>query len=119
MVETEIKSLVEQFADAVEAQNEAMSRGDADSGNQAAKQYAAAFAELRRRGDAGREALASLFVDNRKAVRIMAAAYLLRFAGDRARAVLEREAQGPGLLSFGAAQALKRWNEGTWSLDPP
>ena len=48
----------------------------------------------------------------------MAAAYLLRHSGDAARVVLEAAARDKGLVAFGAAQALKRWEEGTWDLDP-
>jgi hypothetical protein len=31
---------------------------------------------------------------------------------------LEDAAQGEGMIPFGAQQALKRWEEGTWALDP-
>jgi len=47
----------------------------------------------------------------------MAAAYLLRYKTDQARAVLETEAKGKGFVALGAAQALQRWNEGAWALD--
>jgi hypothetical protein len=61
--------------------------------------------------------LAALLADERPEVRVKAAAFLLGFAHDRARAVLEAEAGGAGLLAFEAAQALARWEEGTWELD--
>jgi hypothetical protein len=48
----------------------------------------------------------------------MAAVNLLRYQHDRARVVLETEGRGKGLVAFGAMQALKRWDEGTWALDP-
>lgn|GEM_PF-3435773 len=48
----------------------------------------------------------------------MAAAHLLRYRTDEAKAVLEEAAKGQGLIPFGAQQALKRWEEGTWALDP-
>jgi hypothetical protein len=32
-------------------------------------------------------------------------------------AVLQEVAKGEGLVAFEAAQALKYWNEGTWTLD--
>lgn len=51
-------------------------------------------------------------------VRVMAAAHLLRYRTAEARAVLEEAAKGTGLVPFGAQQALKRWEEGTWALDP-
>ncbi|EPX56761.1 hypothetical protein D187_007195 [Cystobacter fuscus DSM 2262] len=32
--------------------------------------------------------------------------------------VREEAAKGQGLVPFEAGQALKRWEEGTWALDP-
>jgi hypothetical protein len=110
--------LVQEFANSVAAQAEAIAEGDPKTGNKFARRYIAAFSKLRARGDEGRDALASLFQDPRAEVRVMAAAYLLRHCGDKARAVLTAEAEGKGLTAFGAAQALKRWEEGTWALDP-
>ena len=37
---------------------------------------------------------------------------------EEAVALLEREARGVGLASLGAGEALKRWEEGAWQLDP-
>jgi hypothetical protein len=48
----------------------------------------------------------------------MAASFLLRHCGARARRVLEEAARERGIVAFGAVQALKRWDEGTWALDP-
>jgi hypothetical protein len=112
-----LDELVEQFAGAVEAQRAAVGRGDAETGNEFAKRYIEIFAELCRRGDAGRNALEVLFDDARSAVRVMAAAYLLRHSGGRAIALLEKESAGKGMTAFGARQALKRWADGTWALD--
>jgi hypothetical protein len=113
-----LDELVTEFADCVAAQNEAIANRDPNTGNKYAKRYIAAFEKLRRQGDSGRNALATLLSDSRPDVRVMAAAYLLRHSGNRARAVLEAEAKGTGIVAFGAAQALQRWNEGTWALDP-
>jgi hypothetical protein len=51
-------------------------------------------------------------------VRAMAAAYLLRHRTAEAKAVLEEVSKEGGLAAFGASEALKRWEEGTWALDP-
>ncbi len=112
------EALVKKFADAVVAQNEAIENGDAATGNKCAKQYISAFEKLRSHGNAGREELAVLLAHERADVRVMAAAFLLRHCHDKARVVLETEAKGKGLVAFGASQALQRWVEGTWSLDP-
>jgi len=114
----ETPALVDEFANCVVAQQQAIARGDATTGNDLARRYVAAFKALRLRGDSGRDALAVLLSDSRSEVRVMAAAYLLRHCGASARSVLEVEAQGKGLTAFGAQEALKRWNEGSWSLDP-
>lgn len=51
-------------------------------------------------------------------VRTAAATYLLRYRTAEAKAVLEEAAKGEGLIPFEAQEALKRWAEGAWSLDP-
>jgi hypothetical protein len=117
MQDYSLDELVEQFAGAVEAQAQAIARGDAEAGNEFAKQYIDSFAELRRRGDAGRNALEVLLEDARSVVRVNAAAYLLRHSGGRAVAVLEKESKGKGMTAFAARQALKRWADRTWALD--
>jgi hypothetical protein len=48
----------------------------------------------------------------------MAAAFLLRHRHEEARRVLEDLAHGEGFVAFEASEALKRWEEGTWQLDP-
>jgi hypothetical protein len=83
-----------------------------------AKRYVAAFQMLRLHGDCGRDALAVLLSDPRADVRVMAAAFLLRHCEAKARAVLETEVMVGGVAAFGAAQTLRRWKEGTWTLDP-
>jgi hypothetical protein len=112
----QLDKLVDDFADSVAKQQLAR---DAKTANKHATAYVAAFNALRAHGDPGREALARLLEDSRAEVRVMAAAFLLRYCEARARAVLEAEAQGGRMLAFKAEQALERWKEGTWELDPP
>jgi hypothetical protein len=111
--------LVEEFASCVVAQEEAMRRGDAKKGNQFADRYVKAWETLRSQGDEGRDALVPLLHDERVSVRVMAAAFLLRYRTKEAKLVLKEAAQGEGLSAFGASQALQRWAEGDWHLDPP
>jgi hypothetical protein len=113
-----LELLVEKFAENVAAQTDAIWRGDAKTGNRHARNYGAAFDKLRAHGDAGRDALAVLLKHPRMDVRVMAAAHLLRHRTVEAKAVLEEAAKGEGMIPFGAQQALKRWEEGTWALDP-
>jgi hypothetical protein len=110
--------LVDEFTRHAAAQTDAIWRGDAKVGNKHAKQCLAAFKKLAAHGDTGRDALARLFAHSRMDVRTLAAAFLLRHKTAEARAVLEEAAKGEGMIPFEAAQALKRWEEGTWALDP-
>ncbi|WP_404373590.1 DUF2019 domain-containing protein [Corallococcus coralloides] len=113
-----LEDLVEQFARNVEAQSDAIHRGDARTGNKHAKKYTAALQELRAQGDVGRDALAVLLKHPHPDVRTMAAAFLLRYRTAEAKAVLEAAAKQGGIAAIGAIMTLRRWNEGTWALDP-
>ncbi|MFE8600614.1 DUF2019 domain-containing protein [Archangium violaceum] len=113
-----LKELVEQFAQNVAAQTDAIRKGDARTGNKHAKRYTAALQELRAQGNAGRDALSVLLKHPRTDVRAMAAAFLLRYRTAEAKAVLEAAAKEGGVAAIGAIMTLKRWEEGTWSLDP-
>ncbi len=113
------RMLLSLTAQNVAAQTDAIWRGDARTGNRHARKYGAAFDKLRAHGDAGRDALTVLLKHPRMDVRVMAAAHLLRHRTAEAKAVLEEAAQGEGMIPFGAQQALRRWEEGTWALDPP
>ena len=111
--------LIKEIVDATIKQNEAFEVGDSKIANEQAERCDSAFHELRSKyGDQGREALSRLFEHHHSAVRIMAAASLLRYCTDRAKAILEREAQGTGFAAFRAEQCLQRWKEGNWQLDP-
>lgn len=48
----------------------------------------------------------------------MAAAFLLRYRTTEALHVLREAAKGSGLIAFEASEAIKRWEERTWELDP-
>jgi hypothetical protein len=48
----------------------------------------------------------------------MAAACLLRYRTEECLAILCAVARKPGLPGFEAAEAIKRWGEGAWHLDP-
>ncbi|NMO13452.1 DUF2019 domain-containing protein [Pyxidicoccus fallax] len=113
-----LHGLVDSFARYTVAQTDAIWKGDARIGNKHAKQRIAAFKKLCAHGDAGRDALCALLTHPRADVRAMAATYLLRHRTAEAIAVLEEVAKGDGLVAFEAGQALKRWEEGTWALDP-
>lgn len=113
-----LEQLVEAFAHHVQAQTQEIFGGDAKTGNKHAKKAFAALQKLFSHGDAGRDALAALFNHPSMDVRTAAASVLLRHRTAQAKAILEEAAQGKGLVAFGASETLKRWEEGTWALDP-
>ncbi|MFY0583252.1 DUF2019 domain-containing protein [Cystobacter fuscus] len=113
-----LEKLAEKFAHHTAEQTDAIFRGDARTGNRHAKQRIATFKKLRAHGNAGRDALAMLLSHPRMDVRGMAAVYLLRYRTVESKAVLLEIAKGEGLAAFEASEALKRWEEGTWALDP-
>jgi Domain of unknown function (DUF2019) len=113
-----LEKLVETCALHAAAQTDAIWKGDAKTGNKHATQVNKAFDKLCAHGGAGRDALAALFTHPRMDVRVKAAAFLFRHRTEEAKAVLSEAAQEEGLVSFAASEALKRWEEGTWALDP-
>ena len=120
MAKQDLSRLAAEFAKEVEAQTVAIWAGDAKIGNGHAKRYIRIWNKLRSFGDAGRDALVPLMSDgNSPDVRSMAAAFLLRYRHEEARRVLTEIARGEGLIPFEAGEALKRWDEGVWALDPP
>jgi hypothetical protein len=113
-----IEKFVEVFKENVIKQNSAISEGRYTEGNKAAKKYIKAFKSMvEAHGDEGREELSKLLSDKDDGVRAMAAAFLLRYKTAEAEAVLTEISAGSGMISFGAGETLKRWAEGTWSLD--
>ncbi|OJH34814.1 DUF2019 domain-containing protein [Cystobacter ferrugineus] len=112
-----LEKLVEEFAENMAAQTDAIKRGDAKTGNKHANRYMAALKKLRSEGNAGRDALSVLLKHPRSDVRVGAAAFLLRYRTAEAKAVLEAAASGGGVAAINATMTLKHWEEGTWSLD--
>jgi hypothetical protein len=113
-----LDTLVAEFSSSVAAQTGAIEKGDADAAKRFAKKYVSAFNAIRDFGDAGRDALVPLLKSERSDVRAMTASFLLRHCTAEALIVLEDLASGSGLVSFEAREAIKRWEEGTWALDP-
>lgn len=103
--------LAAQFADSVVAQNAAIERHDPTVGNEFAKKYIEASEALIGGGPDGIAAFAHLLDDERVAVRVMAASYLLPYRTSDALPILQQAAQGKGITALGALMALKRWKE--------
>src|SRR5262245_54679467 len=88
------------------------------SGNAYASKRTRAWVKTREHGNAGRDAFAILMTDLRPDVRVMAAAYMLRYRHEEAMQVLRQAASRDSMVGFEAGEAIKRWNEQVWSLDP-
>ena len=111
--------LVTQFAKNVMAQNDAIMNGLGHRiGNIHAKRYIRCFDALCALGDHGKEKLSTLFVHEDPGVRSMAATFLLKYKTHEALHVLRELSKGEGLVAFGSQEAIKRWEEGTWDLEP-
>jgi uncharacterized protein DUF2019 len=117
---TKIGRLVGEFARCVLDQEEALRNSDPKTGNKLADKRSRIFTLLRSKyGDKGRQALATLLSHVDDDVRSTAAVWLLRYCHHEAMQVLQDVSKNSsGLTSFAAAQAIKRWEEGDWHLDP-
>jgi hypothetical protein len=114
--DAEISRLVVVFAESIIKQDRSTT---APEGNRHAEVCLAAFLQLTRRfGDRGREALASLFTHSWPRVRVVAAAFLLRYKHAEAMQLLEDMSKEPGMVGFGAERSIYNWNNGYWELDP-
>ena len=113
------ETLIRIFKDGLQLQSKLRRAGDPIAGNEQATRSHKAFKRLvQNYGDEGRRALMVLFDDTDPEVRLIAAAYLLRFCSEDASNTLNELMQSEnGFLSFRASQALKRWEEGTSQLD--
>jgi hypothetical protein len=113
----DVEKFVREFETSVAGQIDAIMRGDRKLAQRFAHRCIRSFEKLLEQGDVGRNALAELFNNNRPDVRATAATFLLKFKTDEAIMVLEEVSRGEGFIPFQAKEALKRWEEGSWSLD--
>lgn len=112
----EMSRLVEAFAESIVKQDLSAT---APEGNRHAEDCLVAFLQLTQRfGDRGREALARLFTHSWPRVRVVAAAFLLRYKHAEAMQLLEEMSTLPGMVGLGAERSIYNWNNGYWELDP-
>ncbi|NJM39409.1 MAG: hypothetical protein HC853_00885 [Anaerolineae bacterium] len=108
---------LDDFQTAVIGQREALLKGDWRTGNPLAKKYDAAFRKIIEYGEEGRNALLALTEHPNVSVAEMAAVYSLKYNPEQCLNVLRRLSSEPGLIGFGAQQAIQRWEEGSWQLE--
>lgn len=100
-------------------QNYYISKGDPKNSNISAHRYIKDYVALiQYYGNQGRDLISKLLYDNDDGVRLMTASFLLRYKTKESIKVLTELSKGTGILSFDANEALKRWKEGNWDLDP-
>jgi hypothetical protein len=116
MQERTLEELVDAFAEAVEAQDRCIVRGDPRAGNRHAMRYVASGKELLRRGSDGVDRFATLLSHATPSVRVMAAAFLLEAKTELAVATLKPVAAGTGLAALGAQMTLARYERGELKL---
>ena len=109
--QTRLDLLLHRFGSAAQAHFAALEAMDADAANRHAlmisRLHLAIIAD-----PAGTEALVTLLLDERPAVRGMVAVYCLHANTARSLDVLRELAQLPGLMGFRASCALERWEKG-------
>lgn len=112
-----MEELIEKFTQAVKKYYESSLVGDWRTTNREARTIHKTVKKFWSLGEPGMEALLSLTDSEDLSVSLTAAVYSLKYATEKCIAVLNRIAKEPGLLGFGAEQALQRWYEGEWKLD--
>ncbi len=115
-----IQNLVEEFARCIVSQREAMQEGKLEEGNRFSNLASEAFKALTSvYGDDGREVLKTLLRHPDPEVQMATAVCLLRYCTQEALKKLRDIAEsGTGHAAAVAPQAIKRWEEGDWHLDP-
>lgn len=117
MTQERIANLIADFVATTKKHHEATKQGHWQETNKYAKHISRIFREIAKIGDIARQALLEEVDNNDLVVASMAATYSLKYATERSLAALRRIAREPGVIGFGAQQALMRWEEGDWQLE--
>ena len=112
-----IDEWITEFRRCVVAQNEAIAKGDPETGNRLAHRYIDAANNLIRTGNTGLAAFELLLGDSAVDVRTMAAAFLIPYKTAESKCVLENSAMGWGTVALGARIALRRWETERKGID--
>ncbi len=118
MTQDDIDQLIADFVKTAKKSHEATLSGDSRKVNIQAKRIHHVFKKISMIGNSAREALLKQVDNDDDAVASLAATYSLKYNTEKAKAALKRISENnTGILGFGAEQALKRWQEGTWQLE--
>ena len=117
MVDEGIDKLIEDFSAAARKHYEATMQGRWQETNRQARNISRAFHKIIEAGDRARQALLAQMYNDDLAVAKTAAVFSLKYDTERSLEVLQRIAKVPGIIGFGAEQAILRWEEGEWQLE--
>jgi hypothetical protein len=117
MIQKQTDRLITDFVEATKKHYEATMAGNWRETNKQAKRIRKAFQGIKSAGENARQALLAQTENQDLAVASMAAAYSLKYSTKQAQTILQHIAEEPGIIGFGAQQALQRWEEGDWHLD--
>ena len=118
MISEELSELVLSFAQAAAYHYEATQAGRRRDINRAADTLDSVYRRIKSYGDVGKTALLKLLDSENLAVSSMAAAYCMHFAPQECKRVFERVVKDPGILGLEAKYALKRFEDGSWQIEP-
>ncbi len=105
--------LIEAYAAAAIAQQEALEKANSQTANKHYKMRASIYRELRSRGSEAQSHFLNLLKHTHVCVRGSAASNALEFAPDKAIPILEELAKGqPGFWKADAKMVLQQWEKG-------
>lgn len=110
-----VKQYLEEFEENVIKQHEYTLVGDWKTGNKAAKKIHRAFKKIKEKH--GIDQLFLLTKSNKSEVKLMAAVYCLPAFTSECLAICEEiQREDNSILSLGAGQTIKNWNNGDYHL---
>ena len=111
------EKLAAELVDAAIRGDEAVMAGDSKQARKQSKILVKKWESICEIGYEAKEVLAQQLHHPNPSARSAVAAFLLKFRHEEAMAVLKELAKGDGLVPFQCQEAIKRWEEGTWSLE--
>jgi hypothetical protein len=111
------EDLITRFVAIAKKHHESTLQGNWREVNKHAKSIKELFGEIVAIGEEARRALLEQIDHDDPSVASMAAVYSLKYNTESSLAALRRIAREPGVVGFGAKQAIMRWEEGEWQLE--
>ncbi|MCE5324304.1 DUF2019 domain-containing protein [bacterium] len=111
MVEDDVSKLVDEFAEAIIKQNQAIHSGTTKEVKHYGNKIGPTARKLLQKGEEAKRQFATLFSHPDREVRANAAFYLINSMPEEALAVYKELAQGDDLVALGAQMRVKEWEE--------